>query len=649
MQTAIYKYTTRAVLICLLLLTTQCRFIEINQPKIALPGEMIQMNLKIGIEVVPEPNPHKGVLCLLIPQDWTFISANYSSPVANGTMEISPAWADSAQACYPAEQIYPAMHWIALLSDSGYSYEEKFIIDVAIDLQVGQMEGCFNLGYIATKATQGLICSGVPQRAPFSYPHPISVSSIGKYCDTLAVDPAPEWDDLFNRTSGWTGADGIYSMHLSGVDVPQDTSQKKTVLLFSDTFIGEVDSNNRRVGAKLVNNTYALLDGALPLPENTEFFWATDSMDNPATLFIPATPNTNPGDWYWLMDGVVTNDSVYIFGLRLEKTNGGFGFKIVGVALITYQPDANQQIQDYRQVDTPLYYENQAESWEIVLGQAVMPMTSESGNPDPDGYIYVYGPKNFSGGGKDLVVSRVLPDRIGEFSEWRYWDGAAWSTQIENSASLTSKISQEFSVSPLGFGRYILVFQLNENVGIRVGDSPVGPFDPYYMIYQCPEVELDPDIFVYNAKAHPHLSPQDRLLISYNVNTFDFWDHFSNADIYRPRFIYLHLDDLIVLSTSPQRKAIPQSFVLSQNYPNPFNHQTVIRFYVNTRSQVVLQIYNVLGQLVKTLIDDVKLPGSHRISWDGSNASGEYLSSGVYIYRLLVNEKRESRKMILLK
>jgi hypothetical protein len=648
MKSAIYKYGIQAALICILLLISQCRFTEINQPKIALPGEMIQINLKIGIDN-PESNPHKGVLCLLLPQDWTFLSANYSSPIANGTMDISPAWSDSAQACYPAEQMNPAMHWMALLSDSGYTYEERFTIDVAIDLQVGEMEGCFYLGYIITKATQGLICSGVPQRAPFYYPHPVSVSSSGQYCDTLAVDPAPEWDNLFNRTSGWTGADGIYSMHLSGVDVPQDTSLEKTLLLFSDTFIGEVNSNNQRIGSMLVNNTYALLDGTLPLPEKAEFFWATDSMDNPTTLFVPTTPNTNPGDWYWLMDGVATNDSVYIFGLRLEKTNTGFGFKIVGVSLITYQPDANQQIQEHRQVDTPLYYENLAESWEIVLGQAVMPLTTGSGNPDPDGYIYVYGPKNMSGGGKDLVVSRVLPDRIGEFSEWRFWDGSVWSTQIENSASLTSKISQEFSVSPLGYGKYILVFQLNENVGIRVGDSPVGPFGPYYLIYQCPEVELDPDIFVYNAKAHPHLSPQERLLISYNVNTFDFWDHFSNADIYRPRFIYLHLDDLIVLSTSPHRNVTPQSFVLNQNYPNPFNHQTVIEFNLNTRSRVVLQIYNVLGQMVKTLLDDVKTPGSHRISWDGNNSTGEFLSSGVYIFRLQVNEKRQSRKMILLK
>ncbi len=64
------------------------------------------------------------------------------------------------------------------------------------------------------------------------------------------------------------------------------------------------------------------------------------------------------------------------------------------------------------------------------------------------------------------------------------------------------------------------------------------------MIYTAPEDGISPNTYTYNAKAHPHLSTPDRLLISYNVNTFDFFEHFSNADIYRPRFVWLPLDRL---------------------------------------------------------------------------------------------------------
>ena len=70
---------------------------------------------------------------------------------------------------------------------------------------------------------------------------------------------------------------------------------------------------------------------------------------------------------------------------------------------------------------------------------------------------------------------------------------------------------------------------------------PDGPARTARKIWHCPEPDRDPDIFVYNAKAHPHISAPGELLISYNVNTFDFFDHFKYADIYRPRFIRLRL------------------------------------------------------------------------------------------------------------
>jgi hypothetical protein len=642
------KYLQTIFVISLSFLITQCRITDIIQPEVVLPGEVVVASINVAVDLVPEPNPHKGVLCILIPQDWSFISGTYTSVLGNGILEISPEWADSAEACYPAAQFGEGMHWVGLISDTGYTYQNPFTIDITVQMQAGQGEGCYDLGYLVTKATSGLICSGNPAWAPLSYPNTISVSGSGAPCDTLKVERSPEWENLFDRTSGWTGADGIYSIPLSGQEVPGDTGET-TVFLFSDTFIGEVDSNNHRQNATLVNNTYAVLDGNQPNEENIDFFWATNQNNQPNAVFVPDTSYAGTDDWFWLMDGVALNDSIYAFGLRLQPGSGGiFNFEIVGVSLISFVLDSSQVISEYRQKDTPIYYRNENEGWEIVFGQAVMPLTLESANPDPDGYIYIYGPKN-SIQGKELVAARVFPQFISDFSQWRYWDGSDWTTGVENCQSITNGISQEFSVTPLGNGQYILVFQIGSSVGVRFGESPTGPFGVMRFIYDCPEVLEDPDIFVYNAKAHPHLSTPGELLISYNVNTFDFWDHFTNADIYRPRFITLTLPEDSSVAVGNQAEYTPQRFSLFQNFPNPFNPSTTIAYEIAAKSKVVLKIYNILGQEVRVLVNNHQIPGKYTVSWDGKDDRGKPVSSGMYIYRIQAGDKSQSRKMLLLK
>lgn len=104
---------------------------------------------------------------------------------------------------------------------------------------------------------------------------------------------------------------------------------------------------------------------------------------------------------------------------------------------------------------------------------------------------------------------------------------------------------------------------------------------------------------------------------------------------------------------NPDEESLPTDFHLSQNYPNPFNPTTRIRYTVGTKQTqpvpVSLKIYNVLGQLVRTLVDEEKAAGSHRVTWDGRNDRGQELSSGVYLYRLEIENLRVSRRMLLLK
>ncbi len=94
---------------------------------------------------------------------------------------------------------------------------------------------------------------------------------------------------------------------------------------------------------------------------------------------------------------------------------------------------------------------------------------------------------------------------------------------------------------------------------------------------------------------------------------------------------------------------LPSSFQLSQNYPNPFNLNTVIEFALPSASRVELDIYNILGQKVKTLVDQELPAGFKTVTWDGHNDQGNIVASGVYFYRMTTRDFQSSKKLLLLK
>lgn len=92
---------------------------------------------------------------------------------------------------------------------------------------------------------------------------------------------------------------------------------------------------------------------------------------------------------------------------------------------------------------------------------------------------------------------------------------------------------------------------------------------------------------------------------------------------------------------------LPNDVLLGQNYPNPFNPSTTMEYSLPVAGDVSLQVVNLLGQTVKTLVGEWQPAGSYRISWDGTNESGAAVASGVYFYRLVAGDIKQSRKMIL--
>jgi hypothetical protein len=115
--------------------------------------------------------------------------------------------------------------------------------------------------------------------------------------------------------------------------------------------------------------------------------------------------------------------------------------------------------------------------------------------------------------------------------------------------------------------------------------------------------------------------------------------------------MYTSLDLDFTWSPPPYAEEIVTipSGMLDQNFPNPFNPDTTIRFLLPDEMQVSLQIYNLKGQLITTLIDDYLVSGEHYSVWNGKDSNNKPVASGIYLYRLSTDKQTETRKMLLIK
>lgn len=115
-------------------------------------------------------------------------------------------------------------------------------------------------------------------------------------------------------------------------------------------------------------------------------------------------------------------------------------------------------------------------------------------------------------------------------------------------------------------------------------------------------------------------------------------------------FSYTHWFELLEPSKiNSRRKGLPTRLALYQNYPNPFNAKTRIRYSLPGTFRVSLKIYNVLGQVIRTLVDKKQSPGNHVVDWDGRGESGKRVASGVYFYLLRAGGYVKVNKMTLLR
>ncbi len=100
----------------------------------------------------------------------------------------------------------------------------------------------------------------------------------------------------------------------------------------------------------------------------------------------------------------------------------------------------------------------------------------------------------------------------------------------------------------------------------------------------------------------------------------------------------------IITSVNENGNTTPTEFNLSQNFPNPFNPATIIRYTLSSRQFVSIKVYDMLGNEIATLVNENKPAGNFEVHFNGTG-----LPSGVYLYKLIVGNFAETKKMILLK
>ena len=94
---------------------------------------------------------------------------------------------------------------------------------------------------------------------------------------------------------------------------------------------------------------------------------------------------------------------------------------------------------------------------------------------------------------------------------------------------------------------------------------------------------------------------------------------------------------------------IPMTIKLHQNYPNPFNPETTLTYELPQTMWVKLEVYNITGQKVSTLVNSKQSVGQYSVKWHGKDDSGNHLSSGVYLYRLQAGSFVQSHQMLLVR
>jgi len=382
----------------------------------------------------------------------------------------------------------------------------------------------------------------------------------------MASSPEYEWTGLFScegsfpyqqsvtngeKGTGWLFADGIFSVNLNGSNMTGGADeQTRTMFIFSDTFYGNFnDYPNGKYGVYgssmnsmgMVNHSFGYLIGNKPDPRNLSFY-----------LHNGRSASGNIVNYRdWLTGLTYVNGSAYTWGMRFNASWGADSMDFIKVKL---DSDLNINIKKQPDTETDVKMLMSKNGNDYMFGTAVFNNTaSAASSPEPDGYIYIYGYRSgwFS---KKPIVARATEETFENCELWEFRSGDEWKTGIENTEIIGDvEVSAEYSVhyvtSGKYAGKYMMCYMEGTNSGklcFAVSDTPYGGFDESICVYYCNEhydlvgTTTDTGIYTYNAKAQVHLSESGEILMTYNVNSYNFDAKPQSREYLYPHFTVIY-------------------------------------------------------------------------------------------------------------
>lgn len=348
---------------------------------------------------------------------------------------------------------------------------------------------------------------------------------------------AQERFDKFNQVdNGWCASDATISLPLP---------DGKTLWLFGDSFIGEKTGmfSINPLHSRMINNSAVLEDSS----SLTAYYQGT--LANPFS-FIPADGNA----FFWPEHAVIENDTLKVFAVRVtyyNNNNSGFNFK-VGTTYIAYYKYPGLTYITTKNIpsltDTTMRF-----------GACIC----RSGE-----FTYIFGVKDTTSGGMTWPLLYLARVRQSVDEPWEFYAGSdTWSGDCRNAKPLGDRpMSESFYVYEKD-GKFFLIMHEIWLVGklyILEADKITGPWNRVSSggretLFAV--IKPYPNLFSYNLFAHPHFVNDDKILISFNVNTSDFFSIYSDTRNYRARFYWLDVKNAASATN-------PDILSLHDVYPN---------------------------------------------------------------------------------
>lgn len=349
------------------------------------------------------------------------------------------------------------------------------------------------------------------------------------------------WESVLTGGEGLTGGDGGASVLIPG---------GRVLWTLGDSLVGRVVEGRHGPGTAMVNNAMVVHDLQRP-PDRPPPQASIKRMFGPdprpgmhSAWLMPngqAAPVENASAWYWPTGGAIVTGRgsdrprLSLFYTRLTRRGGEAEGTVWNfhaqrsVLAVVENPGDQPAAWRVSQHDLgPIERDGRRINWGVAAVEA-------------DGLVYIFGIDDTVNLSKRAALARVEGDRITDPQHWRFWTGRDWSPDRNEAASICERVTDELSIH-CESGRWVMIHMepnLGRRIMFRTAPELAGPWSDPRVVYECPEPAEANHLMVYAARAHPELSPEGSgdLIVTYAVNSTDFWHMLAHADLYRIRFL----------------------------------------------------------------------------------------------------------------